>query len=109
MTNPLDPTALDALEHDLTTVDGELAELTRSTIRALRAECERLRAETLCDVCAGTGKPVSGKRCACGGSGKAFDAAAYFRVALLDANAQIERLREAEAEQSNALADIASR
>ena len=46
---------------------------------ALEKECAELRAENMCDACAGLGTPTSGPGCMCGGSGKMSDAAHYLR------------------------------
>lgn len=51
-------------------------------LRDGRTECEALRRENMCDACAGTGKPLSGLPCMCGGSGKASDAVVYLRERL---------------------------
>jgi hypothetical protein len=48
-------------------------------IRSLLAAVNELQRDNLCAVCAGTGKPTSGKPCACGGSGKACDEAQGIR------------------------------
>jgi len=51
-------------------------------MKALR-ECDEakavLDAERMCDVCGGTGKPLSGLKCICGGSGKTLDALQGYR------------------------------
>ena len=63
------------------------------------AEIERLRAELIgarmCGVCAGTGIPISGKPCICGGTGLQGDEVAGLRLALFHADNDNERLRAA--------------
>lgn len=49
------------------------------TIAELEAENERLRCDTWCDVCSGTGKVPSGKPCLCGGTGRCTDALVEMR------------------------------
>jgi len=71
----------------------------------LRAEIEAARSENTCDACAGTGKPISGKPCMCGGSGKMSDAAKYLRKEVFRLSADdsrgFEKLRtELEKEQA---------
>lgn len=60
---------------------------------AARAEVERLKVENMCDACAGTGKPASGKPCMCGGTGKMSCAALLLRKTLVDVTP--ERIAEA--------------
>lgn len=43
---------------------------------------QELEHSNQCDACAGTGKPVSGIPCMCGGTGKMSDAAVYLRERL---------------------------
>ncbi len=59
----------------------------------LVVERDRLRAENMCDACAGTGDPGSGKPCMCGGSGRMSDAAAYLRECMIKAQADVDCLR----------------
>lgn len=56
----------------------------------------------MCDACAGTGKPISGKPCMCGGTGRMSDAAVYLREQLVaeqtradSAEAEVSRLTDA--------------
>lgn len=43
----------------------------------------------MCDACAGTGKPVSGLECMCGGTGRMSDAANYLRERLVTVSAEL--------------------
>jgi hypothetical protein len=49
---------------------------------------EALKRDNICDACAGTGKPIGGGQCMCGGSGKMSDAASYLRVQLVSERAR---------------------
>jgi hypothetical protein len=50
----------------------------------------------LCDACGGTGKPVSGLKCMCGGSGKMSDAARYLRERVVELERELaERMPSA--------------
>lgn len=102
MTDPTPPNspseiAREIIERCYTIEDGPTldAEILRESITAAIA---REREAGACDACAGTGKPVSGERCMCGGSGRAEDAVRYLREALLDErelyNAAQAELRE---------------
>lgn len=53
---------------------------------------EAVRVENICDACGGTGTPVSGLNCMCGGSGKMSDAARYLRVQLVDAMLKVDNV-----------------
>lgn len=64
-------------------------------IVALRDFAKTLEAENQCDACAGTGQPVSGKPCMCGGTGRMSDAARYLREQLQLALSQRDAAREA--------------
>jgi hypothetical protein len=64
--------------------------LSKSSIVA--DEIERLHEENICDVCAGSGEPVSGEPCMCMGSGKMSVAAVYLRE---NSRALREKLRKA--------------
>jgi len=77
----------------------------------LRADLKAARAENICDVCAGTGKPISKKPCMCGGSGKMSDAAKYLREELFklsaDDSERSEKLRaNLEATQTQSRCDL---
>lgn len=50
-------------------------------VRALRARLRRAEGENQCDVCVGSGKPLSGGPCMCGGTGKMSVAAVWLREA----------------------------
>lgn len=69
---------------------------TEVALVALAAEVERLRIDQLsaesCDACGGTGHPVSGDPCMCGGTGRAVDAVSYLRSQLTDARRLVEEL-----------------
>jgi hypothetical protein len=62
----------------------------------LRQEMEELRAQNECDACGGTGKPISGLDCMCGGTGKMSDAARYLREKVVHLESENTRLREVE-------------
>jgi hypothetical protein len=51
--------------------------------------------EDTCDACAGTGKPVSGLPCVCGGSGRGCDEKVGLRRAVYVANLQVSEMRQA--------------
>jgi len=53
--------------------------LVQTECETRRTQLERLERWNMCDACAGTGEPISGKPCMCGGSGKASDALQYLR------------------------------
>jgi len=63
---------------------------------------EAARRENTCDACAGTGKPVSGLPCICGGSGKASDAMDGLRVEVYEneyaLQEALDRIKALEAE-----------
>jgi hypothetical protein len=44
---------------------------------------DEFMSENMCDVCAGTGDPGTGRKCMCEGSGKMSDAARYLRRELV--------------------------
>ena len=48
----------------------------------------------VCDVCGGTGTPASERPCICGGTGRLSQAAVNMRVALFDAQKEIDRLNQ---------------
>jgi hypothetical protein len=64
-----------------------------ATLTEQAARIAQLEAENLCAVCAGTGKPVSGLPCICGGTGKACDEAQHLRERVFDLGARIEKLQ----------------
>lgn len=66
--------------------------------RSMSDELAQAQRENMCDACAGTGKPISGLSCQCGGSGKMSDAAVYLRDELIKAQ---EQLWEAQREIKN--------
>ena len=47
-----------------------------------------------CDVCCGDGRPISGRPCMCGGSGKMSDTAIYLRERLIEVERQLEEAKE---------------
>lgn len=61
---------------------------------ALRAEVARVR-EPPCSCCIGTGKPISGRPCICGGTGREEDETMGLRRLAHEQEAEIERLRRA--------------
>jgi len=63
---------------------------------ALRAENAQLKAESLCDACAGVGISLSGSPCMCGGTGKASSAVSHLRSRIYDLEAEVERLKTQE-------------
>lgn len=72
-----------------TALERELYEAGVKLVRDLDAA----KLENQCDICLGTGTLLSGKPCACGGSGKMSDAAITFRQELAAANAELAELR----------------
>ena len=60
-------------------------------ILTYRKTIEELEADNMCDVCAGTGKPLSNKPCMCGGTGKMSDAARYLRRELTKLQTESEK------------------
>lgn len=64
-----------------------------NTISDLTAEVERLREGEPCNVCGGSGTPVSGLPCACGGSGKLWRAEQNIRRECLELRAENAALR----------------
>jgi hypothetical protein len=50
---------------------------------------------SMCSVCAGTGKPLSGLPCICGGSGLETDEIAGLRVSLFEAYKKLGAIEEA--------------
>ena len=52
---------------------------TANTLRLAQKTIADLTAKNQCDACAGTGEPISGGKCMCGGSGLMSDAAIYLR------------------------------
>lgn len=63
------------------------------TIEAAK-EISWLRSENHCDACGGTGTPVSGIPCMCGGTGKMSDAAVYLRTVYVDEVAAHNKTKE---------------
>lgn len=61
----------------------------------------------LCGVCAGTGKPVSGLPCICGGSGAQSDELYGLRLELSRAKEEINKKDETIKELSDALEKLA--
>lgn len=57
----------------------------------------------ICDACGGTGKPVSGLKCMCGGSGKMIDAFYYLRERIVETELENGRLRECLSELTDAV------
>lgn len=49
--------------------------------------------DNVCDACTGTGKPISGKPCMCGGTGKMSDAAVHLRKMLVEAEVELEAVK----------------
>jgi hypothetical protein len=74
-----------------------LACLCEAALKGERARMMEALAENVCDACMGTGTPLSGGECMCGGSGKMSDAAHHLRRRLVAAErarvAAVERLR----------------
>lgn len=66
----------------------------RARIAELEAERDRLAAENICDACAGSGEPVSGKPCMCGGTGRMSAAAIYLREQLVSETRRADRITE---------------
>lgn len=54
---------------------------------------DELRTENMCDACAGSGEPVSGKPCMCKGTGKMSVAALTIREALAKALTKLDSVR----------------
>ena len=80
--------------------NAEVIALLRNLAPPLIADWKRMRGENMCDACAGTGAPTSGRPCQCGGTGKMSDAADYLRKEVLrltkerdDAHFAIEEVR----------------
>ena len=67
-------------------------------ISAAEAEIAALKAENMCDACAGSGKPISGAPCMCGGTGRMSGAARYLREQMLALKAEVDRLKATSAE-----------
>lgn len=57
--------------------------------------CRRERTIGMCNVCAGTGKPVSGKPCICNGTGIAMEAQAELTKEVYELGRREQELREA--------------
>lgn len=62
--------------------------------KRVKEEIESLQSQLLCDACAGTGKPVSGLPCICGGSGSGADEKAGLRKELFKVQSQLTTSRE---------------
>jgi hypothetical protein len=72
-----------------------------------RALKESNRLDNLCDVCGGNGTPISGRPCACGGTGSMRETVAHLRVlALIEQPDRIAAL-EAEVERLKGLLEAA--
>lgn len=55
-------------------------------LREAREEGREIeRQNNICDACGGTGKPISGLNCMCGGSGRMNDAAIFLRREVREA------------------------
>ncbi len=63
-----------------------------AVILRLTAALAEQTAENHCDACVGTGKPISGLPCMCGGTGRMSDAARYLREQLAERDTSIESL-----------------
>jgi regulator of replication initiation timing len=59
----------------------------------LTAEAEKVGVVGWCDACGGTGTPISGRPCMCGGTGLASDAVHTLRKCLYDAERERDALR----------------
>lgn len=75
-----------------------LCERLRTDRDSLRQRCDQLEGDAMCDVCVGRGKLESGRKCMCGGTGKAIDGVAHLRQRL----ASLERVVEAAKEWADA-------
>lgn len=60
-------------------------------MRTIADAIAALRADNVCDACVGTGKPISGLPCMCGGTGRMSDAARHLREELVTARARAEQ------------------
>jgi hypothetical protein len=94
MTTKMDDKDLARLDESLNRrhADGSLYNESYSAaeVRALRSRLELAESENRCDACAGTGKPISGLSCMCGGTGKMSEAAIYLRKELVQRNTMLE-------------------
>lgn len=70
--------------------DGEW--VAYSDYAALAKRVEELEGAAMCSSCAGTGKPISGGGCMCGGTGRASDAVAYLLERVVDLESARVRL-----------------
>lgn len=62
------------------------------SIRDLEEQVEQLKRENMCDVCTGSGVPVSGPPCMCGGTGKMSDAVDHIRRMFVESELKNERI-----------------
>ena len=84
-----------SLELSEAPIPNQLLEIVGNLTKRVRGLEEQQRLDALCDVCAGTGKPVSGYPCACRGTGSMRETVAHLRVvAMIDQPARIADLEE---------------
>lgn len=76
-------------------------DLHNNSVASLRRQLAEKAFES-CDVCGGTGKPVSGLPCICNGSGKLYVTAIEMRKLLYDQDLELVKLREMLAKIQNA-------
>ncbi len=85
---------------DYATTEESIAEVTRQrdalrdALRDVVVSCEALKADNVCDACAGAGEPFPGKPCMCRGSGKMSNAAVYLREQLVAVTASRDAMAE---------------
>ena len=60
----------------------------------------------VCDVCAGSGVPLSGKPCICGGSGYSHDEKAGLRRRVLDVQAELDAMTQRAEKAESEAADL---
>lgn len=80
-------------------------------VSLLVLEVKKLKEQThgMCSVCTGTGKPLSDKKCVCGGTGTAESEAARLRELLVHEQQDNENLRRAAQVGEGSPTDLASR
>ena len=80
----IDLDAIDLFLRDYWLTASDRHEVALSDIaQSLVTEVRRLRADAFdCDICAGTGTPLSGGPCTCGGTGRARDVLVCVREQL---------------------------
>jgi hypothetical protein len=76
------------------------AQLQQAEERARRAEDA-----LLCDACGGTGEPISGRPCGCGGTGSALDMLCYVRLRVFELEREARAAEEQRGELLRALED----